>query len=132
MHEWQSNPHKLKYPNIWHNRIKDERVVQMKKYVYCAKCGCELGKTVWRVLDNFLQVKYFDEIDGSDNAFCSEECLLRSISAEEVANTSEIVGIYKTQIASSQKSSIVGLCSQQNKTKWRKHLSKNREMFVKM
>ena len=104
----------------------------MKKYAYCAKCGCELGKTVWRVLDNFLQVKYFDEIDGSDNAFCSEECLLRSISAEEVANTSEIVGIYKIQIASSQKSSIVGLCSQQKKTKWRKHLSRNREMFVKM
>lgn len=70
-----------------------------QKFRYCAECGCELGKTVWRVLDNTLQIKYFDKFDGSDNAFCSEECLLRSISAEEVANTTEIVSIYKIQIA---------------------------------
>lgn len=59
------------------------------KYKYCSQCGCELGERIWRILDNFLQVKYFDEIDGSDNAFCSEECLLKAISAKDVENIAE-------------------------------------------
>jgi len=50
---------------------------------YCAKCHLPIeGDGYYKVLDNFLQVKYFeaDEL----NCFCSEECLLGYISAEFV------------------------------------------------
>jgi hypothetical protein len=54
-----------------------------KKVVYCAQCGNEItqAEEYWTVGDNFLQVKYFDEQDGSDNIFCSDTCLLNHISA---------------------------------------------------
>jgi hypothetical protein len=54
-----------------------------KKVVYCAQCHNEItqAEEYWMVEDNFLQVKYFDEQDGSDNLFCSETCLLNHISA---------------------------------------------------
>jgi hypothetical protein len=52
--------------------------------MYCAHCGKEIKKGkydrgnsytgYYRYLDNFLQVKYFEELDGSDNVFCSREC----------------------------------------------------------
>ncbi|HCC35589.1 MAG TPA: hypothetical protein DEQ02_08150 [Ruminococcaceae bacterium] len=45
-----------------------------KKYIYCARCGEELGGTYHFYVDNYLQVKYFEQQDGSDNAFCSETC----------------------------------------------------------
>ena len=50
----------------------------------CIECGREIEKEYLTVLDNFLQVKYFEEIDGSDNIFCSEECLMKALSVEWV------------------------------------------------
>lgn len=57
-----------------------------KRYKYCAHCGCELGDTFLKVMDNFLIYKYFDDLDGSDNAFCSEECICANIMVEELDN----------------------------------------------
>lgn len=39
---------------------------------YCSVCGKKIGSHYYKVLDNYLQVKYFetDEL----NCFCSEEC----------------------------------------------------------
>ena len=59
---------------------------EMKKYKYCAKCGEELGERFFTYRDNFLQYKYFEEEDGSDNAFCSNECAALSLMLEEVVN----------------------------------------------
>lgn len=59
------------------------------KKLYCACCGKEIGDTTYdatskrgyyKVLDNYLQVKYFDS--NEDNVFCSEECVLKSLSVE--------------------------------------------------
>lgn len=58
----------------------------VKKYHECAHCGCELGDTFLRIMDNFLIAKYFDFLDGSDNAFCSEECVCASLMVEECNN----------------------------------------------
>ena len=43
----------------------------------CAQCGKEIdsvkdGFVMCR--DNFIQAKYFQEMDGSDNVFCSQDC----------------------------------------------------------
>ena len=57
-----------------------------KKYKYCAYCGDELGSTYYKITDNFLIAKYFDELDGSDNAFCCESCVCASVMAEEYEN----------------------------------------------
>ena len=46
---------------------------------YCAECGIEIQDNYYMVGDNFLQVKYFDEFDGSDNVFCSIECLCSAL-----------------------------------------------------
>lgn len=61
----------------------------MKKYKYCAECGAELGDEFWMIRDNFLQVKYFSDPNGADNAFCCDTCLCESIMAEVVGNTTE-------------------------------------------
>jgi predicted nucleic acid-binding Zn ribbon protein len=55
----------------------------MKK---CAVCGMEIpvGQTYLKVCDNFLQVKFFEEEDESDNVFCSDECLKTALSVMEV------------------------------------------------
>ena len=60
--------------------------VKVKKYIHCAKCGAELGGRFFLYCDNFLQVKYFDEQDGSDNAFCSMYCAAASLMLEETEN----------------------------------------------
>lgn len=54
-----------------------------KKVCYCAECHNEIteAEEYWMVGDNFLQAKYFDEQDGSDNLFCSQSCLLNALSA---------------------------------------------------
>lgn len=52
----------------------------------CAFCGKELGKRFFKCLDNYLQVKYFEEQDESDNAFCDQQCFCDSLSLEEVDN----------------------------------------------
>ena len=57
------------------------------KYWKCAVCGKELpyyeeGASVIVCLDNFLQIKYFD--DNKSNRFCSNECACRALSIEEI------------------------------------------------
>lgn len=62
------------------------KTIQQKtnmKTRYCSNCGLPIeGNKYIKVLDNYLQVKYFetDEL----NCFCSEECLLDYISADTV------------------------------------------------
>ena len=56
---------------------------------YCAHCGAECEFEYYKVLDNFLQVKYFDS--DEDNCFCSQECfcefvMLDSFDVEESEN----------------------------------------------
>lgn len=53
----------------------------------CANCGKEIVENYYKVGDNFLQVKYFDE--ESENIFCSEDCLCESLSVIEVENNNE-------------------------------------------
>lgn len=57
-----------------------------KKYCYCANCGQPLGDTYYYFSDNYLQVKYFEEMDGSDNAFCCETCACESLMLEIAEN----------------------------------------------
>lgn len=52
------------------------------KVRYCAECGCSLeeGCDYYKVLDNFLQTKFFER--NQDNIFCSKECLCDALSVE--------------------------------------------------
>jgi hypothetical protein len=52
------------------------------KEIDCAFCGLPIQKEVYRYMDNFLQLKYFEEPDGSDNMFCSMECAGNSLMLE--------------------------------------------------
>lgn len=57
------------------------------KIKHCAYCEKEIdtvreGYVTCR--DNFLQVKYFEDPDGRDNIFCSEECACESLMIERV------------------------------------------------
>lgn len=54
--------------------------------LYCACCGKEIEHEYIKVLDNYLQVKYFD--NDECNCFCSKDCLCDYIMAE----TFEILG----------------------------------------
>ena len=47
----------------------------------CAYCGREIKNSYFKVLDNFLIIKYFDYND--DNLFCSPECFCDSVFLEE-------------------------------------------------
>ena len=60
-----------------------------KKYHRCAFCGGDIEDWYYMVTDNFLQVKYFEEEDGSDNAFCSTECVCDSLMVEAKLNKEE-------------------------------------------
>ncbi len=51
-----------------------------KKFKHCAECGEKLGENYYLFADNFLQIKYFDDPTGADNAFCSQMCALQSLS----------------------------------------------------
>lgn len=51
---------------------------------YCAHCNTELEKRCFKVLENFLQVKFYTDPKGEDNMFCSEECILKSLFVEEI------------------------------------------------
>ena len=53
----------------------------------CARCGQEIdpvkdGYVMCR--DNYLQAKYFDDPDGLDNIFCSEDCACEAMMIERV------------------------------------------------
>ncbi len=49
----------------------------MKKIV-CANCENEIQGEHYKIGDNFLQIKYFEEEDH--NIFCSESCICRALS----------------------------------------------------
>jgi hypothetical protein len=57
-----------------------------KLYEHCANCGAPLGRKYFTYRDNFIQVNYFDEFDGADNAFCSEVCAGEALMLDEVEN----------------------------------------------
>ncbi len=71
------------------NEDTEETEPSGKKYETCANCGAELGDEYYTVRDNFLQVKYFEEPDGHDNAFCSQECACEALMIEAVPNRKE-------------------------------------------
>ena len=48
----------------------------------CAECHSEIKETYYSYMDNFLQVKYFEEQDGSDNVFCSAACAGQALMLE--------------------------------------------------
>ena len=48
----------------------------MKKF-YCSYCGKEIDGEAYMFLDNYLQVKYFD--DNKSNRFCSQDCACESL-----------------------------------------------------
>ena len=50
----------------------------MKK---CAKCGKTIEETYFKVLDNHLQLKYFDS--DEENCFCSQECFCDYVMLQE-------------------------------------------------
>ena len=52
----------------------------------CSVCGKEIdvGESYLKVCDNFLQRKYFEAEDESDNVFCSDECLKSALTVMEV------------------------------------------------
>ena len=56
----------------------------MNNQLECAHCKCDIKDNYFMVGDNYLQVKYFEELDGSDNIFCSKDCLCESLSVMEM------------------------------------------------
>jgi hypothetical protein len=54
----------------------------MNKNLKCANCGCYIENEYYKVLDNYLLVKYFD--CDEDNIFCSQDCLCESLSVEHI------------------------------------------------
>ncbi|MDT2848776.1 hypothetical protein P7H60_06345 [Vagococcus carniphilus] len=56
----------------------------------CAHCDKELKENYFKVLENFLQVKFYTDPEGEDNMFCSEECVLKSLFVEEMTFGKEI------------------------------------------
>jgi hypothetical protein len=70
-----------------------EGLEEEKEDMYCAFCHnkiyakseyCQPGREsgYYMYTDNFLQRKYFDEIGGSDNVFCSESCACKALMLE--------------------------------------------------
>lgn len=54
----------------------------------CANCGMAIEGNYFKVGDNFLQVKYFDDED-TENVFCSKDCLCQSLSVLEIDKNGE-------------------------------------------
>jgi hypothetical protein len=48
----------------------------------CAYCHQDIKDEYYMFMDNFLQLKYFEEKDGSDNIFCSEHCAAQALMIE--------------------------------------------------
>ena len=59
-----------------------------KKEKICANCGLEIEGSYYKVGDNFLQVKYFDD-EETENVFCSKDCLCQALSVLEVDEDGE-------------------------------------------
>lgn len=52
----------------------------------CVECGKKIDKEngYYKCLHNFMQAKYFQEQDESDNVFCSERCFCNYMMLETV------------------------------------------------
>ena len=48
----------------------------------CSNCGCECNDEYYKVLDNYLQVNYFDNDDL--NCFCSKTCFCEYVILETI------------------------------------------------
>lgn len=57
---------------------------KLKEDNYCSHCDKKLDFDFLTIRYNFLVVKFFEEEDGSDNMFCSSDCLANSLSADTV------------------------------------------------
>lgn len=58
----------------------------------CTQCGKEIDPVKDGFVmcgDNFIQAKYFQEMDGSDNVFCSQDCACKYLSIERVYQTED-------------------------------------------
>lgn len=54
----------------------------------CSNCGKEIDKTnYYKCLDNYLQVKFFD--NDENNCFCSLQCIIEYMSIENIINKKE-------------------------------------------
>lgn len=53
---------------------------------YCAYCGSQIepDKSYYKYLDNFLQTKYFEDVDENDNCFCCPDCAGRALFLTEI------------------------------------------------
>ena len=74
------------------NEILHEKAEEEKTGRVCVQCGKEIdpvkdGFVMCR--DNFMQAKYFQEMDGSDNVFCSKDCACEYLSIERVYQTED-------------------------------------------
>lgn len=54
----------------------------------CAECGKEIEESYYKVGDNFLQVRYFDD-EEVENVFCSKDCLCSSLCVLEIYEDDE-------------------------------------------
>lgn len=64
----------------------------MNNIKICAQCRKEIDTEkdgFWTCRDNFLQAKYFDELDGSDNIFCSQDCACEALMIEQLYQTQD-------------------------------------------
>jgi hypothetical protein len=48
----------------------------------CANCGVIITDELFVCNDNTMQVKFFQDIDGKDNMFCSESCFANFLSVD--------------------------------------------------
>lgn len=55
----------------------------------CARCGCRIESSYYQYLDNYLQENYFDDPEGKDNCFCSQECAASALTLVEVDQQGE-------------------------------------------
>lgn len=67
--------------NSIHNEVRELN----KKY--CSYCGKPITDNFLRIGDSFLVVNYFDT--AADNLFCSEHCLVCSLSTFEITQEGE-------------------------------------------
>lgn len=51
---------------------------------YCSYCKKEIKGPYYKCLDNFLQIKYFENDSDELNCFCSKECFCDSLFLTEV------------------------------------------------
>jgi hypothetical protein len=72
-----------------------EGLEEEKEDMYCAFChdkiyakseDCPPGREsgYYMYMENSLQINFFEELDGSDNVFCSTECAGRALMLEQV------------------------------------------------